>query len=79
MRWVRGTHCHRWHLGSVAAREAEGDVEPRAVFFTNTGRIGVISAVPQELGYLFTSLERNLNYALPGPAGLEHAQYVNLI
>jgi hypothetical protein len=54
-------------------------VEPRAVFFTNTGRIGVISAVPQDLGYLFTSLERNLNYAMPGPAGLEHAQYVNLI
>jgi len=62
-------------LGSVAAQEAEGDVKPRAVFFTNTGRIGVISAVPQELGYLFTSLERNLNYALPGPAGLEHAHW----
>jgi DNA damage-binding protein 1 len=49
---------------------------PSAVFFTNTGRIGVISAVPQALGYLFTSLERNLDYALPGPGGLEHAQYV---
>lgn len=51
-------------------------MKPSAVFFTNTGRIGVISVVPQELGYLFSSLERNLSYALPGPGGLEHARYV---
>jgi len=61
--------------GSVATRKVEGDVEPSAVFFTNTGRIGVISAVSQELGYLVTSLERNLSYTLPGPGGLEHAHW----
>lgn len=60
--------------GSVVGQEAKGDVQPRVVFFTNMGRVGVISSVTQEFGLLLTALERNLNNALPGPGGLEHAQ-----
>lgn len=60
--------------GSVVPFEGQGDVQPKVVFFTSTGRIGVISSVEQELGFLLTGLERNLSFALPGPGGLEHSR-----
>lgn len=60
--------------GSVVAQEIKGDVQPTVVFFTNTGRVGVVSHVSQDFGLLLSSLERNLNTSLPGPGGLEHSK-----
>ncbi|KAF8318997.1 hypothetical protein DL93DRAFT_2225425 [Clavulina sp. PMI_390] len=61
--------------GSVVAHEGNQDIRPSLVFFTNLGRIGVVSSITQDFGLLLTSLERNLDSFLLGPGDIEHSTW----
>ena len=64
-------------LGSFVSTDRVKDSEfsPEMIFFTTSGRIGVISNVEsKELPLHLTDLQRNLAAAIPGVGGTNHTR-----
>ena len=53
-------------------------LQPKAVFFTSTGRIGVVLEMGEDISLDMTTLQRNLAKRIIGPGNTFHAKYVLL-
>ena len=53
-------------------------LKPTAVFFTSTGRIGVVLELGEDISLHMTALQRNLAKRIIGPGNTFHAKYVLL-
>jgi len=66
------------HLGSLSIEDVveSGQLKPEVVFFTSSGKIGVMVDVP-DLGTStqLSGLERNLASVIKGVGGMNHAEY----
>lgn len=56
----------------------EDILEAKQLFFTASGRIGVIVDVDQETSLQLTGLQRNMAWAMSPAGALTHTAYVNL-
>ena len=66
-----------FYLGSLVSTDRVKDSEfsPEMIFFTTSGRIGVISNVENdELSKHLTELQRNLATVIPGVGGTSHTR-----
>ncbi|KZT11975.1 uncharacterized protein LAESUDRAFT_746751 [Laetiporus sulphureus 93-53] len=61
-------------FGSADALGAQV-VEPRHIFFTSTGRIGVILEMSNEISLHMTTLQHNMAKEIVGPGGVSHTKY----
>lgn len=50
--------------------------EPEHLFFTSSGRIGVIHHVNSQIAMLLTQLQNNMSDAISGPGDVVHSKYV---
>ena len=68
-------------LGAVSLDATPNDIyEPRVVFFTSCGRIGVIVEAKEEgLGKHLENLQRNLSGHVKGIGAPSHAKYVGFL
>lgn len=56
----------------------ENILEAKQLFFTASGRIGVVVDVDQDTSLQLTGLQRNMDSAIPAPGGLTHTAYADL-
>ena len=50
--------------------------EPEHLFFTSSGRIGVIAHVSDDVALDLTSVQNNLAASITGPGDVHHSKYV---
>jgi len=50
-------------------------LEPRQLFFTSSGRIGVILHISQDISIHMTELQRNMAQVVHGHGGLSHSKF----
>jgi hypothetical protein len=55
---------------------AEGQLKPEQLFFSGSGRIGVIIDIEAKLALQLTALQRNMAAVISGIGGVNHARFV---
>lgn len=51
-------------------------MQPQQLYFTSTGRIGVVLDVDEALSLKLSGLQRNIAGCVKGPGNIDHAAYV---
>lgn len=74
---LRPINC--FYEGSLGTAEtAKPALDPEHLFFTSTGRIGVILHISDGFALTMTALQRNLGDVIIGPGDVHHARQVHL-
>jgi DNA damage-binding protein 1 len=61
-------------IGSIAESK-DANFQPKQLFFSSTGRIGILSIIEDtQLALSLTGLQRNMASVLPGIGGLKHTR-----
>jgi len=65
-------------LGSLTELDKSNELtfEPEELFFTSSGRIGVIIDAPKATSLHLTELQRNMAAFIPGVGGVSHTRFV---
>lgn len=66
-------------LGALTTPDTPGHatLEPKQLFFTSSGRIGVIMDMSSEISIHITELQRNMSHVVHGAGGHSHTKYVS--
>lgn len=51
-------------------------MEPKQLFFTSSGRIGVVLDLDKDISLHLDNLQRNMAQVIEGPGSLSHTRYV---
>ncbi|EPQ54734.1 hypothetical protein GLOTRDRAFT_116530 [Gloeophyllum trabeum ATCC 11539] len=72
-----GELVNKFVRGSLTTTEFSGDIpiEPREIFFTSSGRIGMVFEMGSELSLHMSGLERNMGNVLIGAGGVVHSDW----
>ncbi|GJJ09699.1 hypothetical protein Clacol_003923 [Clathrus columnatus] len=70
-----GDCINKFIRGSLAHGNMDGDITPECLFFTSSGRIGVISELNEKLSYQMTALQRNIANLIHQSGGLDHSKW----
>ncbi|KZT56361.1 hypothetical protein CALCODRAFT_497530 [Calocera cornea HHB12733] len=71
--WYFGEGINRFRKGSLSSSSASAG-KGNLVFATNTGRIGIVASLDDELSMKLSNLERNIGSVIQGPGKIEHAK-----
>lgn len=63
---------------SLVSSDGGHSLAARQMFFTASGRIGVVIDADEQLSLHLSSLQRNLENVIHGPGNNNHAMYVNI-
>ncbi|KAI0084181.1 CPSF A subunit region-domain-containing protein [Irpex rosettiformis] len=65
--------------GSLSVQDTQHDLnqtfEPEHVFFTSSGRIGVVAHVSEDVALALTDLQRNMAAVIVGPGDVNHSKW----
>jgi len=69
--WYLGEGINRFRKGSLSASSAgKGNL----IFCTNTGRIGLVASLDEDLSLSLSNLQRNISSVIQGPGKIDHAK-----
>jgi hypothetical protein len=65
--------------GALTSLDKSDDamLQPKQLFFTASGRIGVVLNMGPEISLHMTELQRNMAQVIPSVGGLSHTKYVD--
>jgi len=69
------TRFLRGGLGNTQDPHETGFFDPEVLFFTSTGRIGIVAHVNETIALHLTALQRNMGQYLDGPGETEHSKW----